>query len=230
MLFDRVKECTEVIIKHKRQTTRKKKTDKRHALLIMYSMLFLSALAISVVMCAQNSRLYLIVQEKCGLFEGRFPENRQAVIRMNESVTDFLSGKTQKIENASERANRHMTDVKRIFDWTENLACVLLTFSAICVIRKRSASAMISVVPVLFAAFVIAVIAFSDFTALFYRFHELIFDNDLWLLSPDEDFLIRCLPEAFFYRMALNVLVYGLFIYLVFCMIVCAINKFGRRD
>lgn len=230
MLFDRIKGFTNGIIKHKGQTLRKMKAGERISLLVMYSMMFLSALAIGVVMCAQNSKMYLSVQERCGLFEGDCPENRQAVIRMNESVTDFLSGKTKRIENASERANRHMLDVKRIFTWTENTAFVLCTLSAVQVIRKRNASAAISMMPVIFAFLILAFLILSDFNALFYRFHELAFDNDLWLLSPDEDFLIRCLPEEFFYRMAVTALVFGLFIYWIFCYITLLINKFGRRD
>lgn len=230
MLFDRVKEFTNGIIKHKRKMPRKNKAGKRLMLLCMYSSLFLSALAIGIVMCAQNSKLYLSVQEKCGLFEGDFPENRHTVIRMNKSVTDFLSGKILEIENASERANLHMQDVKRIFDRTENAALVLLAIAVLLASRNKTSSLSISVLPVLSAAVLVPLFAFSDFTSLFYRFHELVFDNDLWLLYPEEDLLIRCLPEDFFYWMALYAFAYGLLIYLVFCLICVLINKLGRRD
>ncbi len=230
MLFDRVKRFTGGIIKHKRKAPRERKAGERLRLLIKYTTLFLSALAISIVMCAQNSGLYLKVQDKCGLFGEAFPEDRQAVIRMNESVTDFLSGKTQSIENASLRANKHMQDVKRIFDRTEDAGLVLFAFSALIMFGNKKSSLLICVLPVL-SAFVLAVIfAFSDFSALFYAFHKLVFDNDLWLLSPDEDLLIRCLPEEFFFRMALIAVTGGLFIYMVFCLFTFLINKFGRRD
>ncbi len=230
MLFDRVKSFTSGIMKHKRQMLRHGKAGEKRTLLCMYSALFLSALAISIVMCAQNSKLYLVVQQKCGLFDGTFPEDRQAVERMNQSVTDFLSGKTQKIENASERACRHMQDVKRLFNHTENAALVTLAFSVLLMIWSKKSSFLIGVIPVFGAAVLVSLFAFSDFSTLFYRFHTLVFDNDLWLLSPDEDLLIRCLPEEFFYRMALIAVAQGLFIYLVFCFANFLINKFGRRD
>ena len=40
--------------------------------------------------------------------------------------------------------------------------------------------------------------AVSDFTRAFLWFHEMLFTNDLWLLNPATDLMIRMLPEAFF--------------------------------
>ncbi len=39
----------------------------------------------------------------------------------------------------------------------------------------------------------------TDFSKYFIRFHEIFFDNDLWLLNPKTDRLIQMLPEVFFY-------------------------------
>ncbi|MBR3929612.1 MAG: TIGR01906 family membrane protein [Clostridia bacterium] len=232
MLFDRVKDFTVKIMKHVRKRFRRKTAGRSAALFLAYISLFLSALAISVVTCAQSSRLYLCVQEKCGLFEGEKPENRDDVVIMNESVVSFLSGRAQYIENASERANLHMQDVKRIFDWTWKCGLALLVCAALLIVKGRGASGAVfmSLLPVFLALIVCALFVFSDFTKVFYRFHEIAFDNDLWLLSPREDLLIRCLPEEFFYRMALIAAARALFMYFVFCLMAGLINKFGRRD
>lgn len=40
---------------------------------------------------------------------------------------------------------------------------------------------------------------FSDFSKYFIKFHEVFFDNDLWLLNPQTDRLIQMLPEVFFF-------------------------------
>ena len=37
-----------------------------------------------------------------------------------------------------------------------------------------------------------------DFTRCFTIFHEIFFDNDLWMFNPSEDYMIRMLPEGFF--------------------------------
>ena len=41
-----------------------------------------------------------------------------------------------------------------------------------------------------------------DFDSLFILFHHLAFTNDLWLLNPATDLLIRLMPVAFFVHYA----------------------------
>ena len=60
------------------------------------------------------------------------------------------------------------------------------------------ALAMITAVAVVAAVLLLR----ADFNALFIRFHELVFTNDLWLLDPATDAMIRMLPEPFFEGMA----------------------------
>ena len=43
-----------------------------------------------------------------------------------------------------------------------------------------------------------------DFDGLFRLFHSLLFNNDLWLLNPKTDLMIRMLPEAFFVALAVR--------------------------
>lgn len=47
----------------------------------------------------------------------------------------------------------------------------------------------------------------QGFNALFYRFHELCFDNELWLMDPVEDLLIRMMHGLLFERAARQVVV-----------------------
>jgi integral membrane protein (TIGR01906 family) len=55
----------------------------------------------------------------------------------------------------------------------------------------------------------IGVLSFIDFDALWTRFHQVAFRNDLWLLDPSRDYLIMLFPEPFWFaatvRMALTV-------------------------
>lgn len=39
----------------------------------------------------------------------------------------------------------------------------------------------------------------SDFDKYFRIFHEIFFDNDQWMFNPATDYMIRMLPEGFFY-------------------------------
>ena len=45
----------------------------------------------------------------------------------------------------------------------------------------------------------------SDFTKYFTIFHEIFFTNDLWLFDPATDYMIRMLPEGFFYDMVMRI-------------------------
>jgi integral membrane protein (TIGR01906 family) len=55
----------------------------------------------------------------------------------------------------------------------------------------------------------VAVLSFIDFDALWTRFHQIAFRNDLWLLDPTRDYLIMLFPEPFWFtatiRMATTV-------------------------
>ncbi len=44
-----------------------------------------------------------------------------------------------------------------------------------------------------------------NFNAVFTKFHEIFFDNDLWLFDPAEDFMIRMLPEGLFFDMVIRI-------------------------
>ena len=53
-------------------------------------------------------------------------------------------------------------------------------------------------------------IAFAvDFYDMFYLFHEICFDNDLWLMDYRTDFIILMFPEPFFYAATMRVLLYA---------------------
>lgn len=44
-----------------------------------------------------------------------------------------------------------------------------------------------------------------NFNAVFTKFHEIFFDNDLWLFDPAEDYMIRMLPEGLFFDMVIRI-------------------------
>ena len=65
-----------------------------------------------------------------------------------------------------------------------------------------------------------------DFNTAFTVFHEIFFTNDLWLFDPAEDYMIRMLPEGFFYDMALRI--GGIFI--ISMLIFLAVSVFLARQ
>lgn len=48
---------------------------------------------------------------------------------------------------------------------------------------------------------------FMNFSKAFIKFHQIFFDNDLWLLDPNKDLLIQIMPEKFFIENVIRIIV-----------------------
>ena len=55
------------------------------------------------------------------------------------------------------------------------------------------------------AVFVLLAWRHLGFEAIFIGFHRLAFTNDLWLMNPATDLIIRLMPTGFFVRYALSI-------------------------
>lgn len=49
---------------------------------------------------------------------------------------------------------------------------------------------------------ILAILVSTNFDYIFVKFHHIFFDNDLWLLDPTTDLMIRMLPQAYFMNLA----------------------------
>ncbi len=139
-------------------------------------------------------------------------EEMMAYLRGNRSdlvVHTNVDGREREFFNDREKA--HMVDVKNLFVgglWIRRIAVCLLGVTIIVLIKTKADWKRI-----LPKSFLIGLGAFvgitvgagllfmSDFNKYFLLFHEMFFRNDLWLLNPETDLLIRMLPEGFFLDM-----------------------------
>lgn len=129
------------------------------------------------------------------------------------SIVTDVDGKRQDFFNGQDRL--HMADVRNLFLGGLRLRTVLLVLAAalavFLVFWKRDVQKLFSrayawSLALSLAAGVFLGIAFAiDFTKCFTIFHKLFFTNDLWLFDPEEDYMIRMLPEGFFSDMALRI-------------------------
>jgi integral membrane protein (TIGR01906 family) len=120
----------------------------------------------------------------------------------------------------NDREVTHMEDVQALIQWFLRMqlvaAAVVVVRVAVGVVFDRSP------VPIgremlwstgLMVALVVAVglLSLMDFEALWTRFHQIAFRNDLWQLDPTRDYLIMLFPEPFWFtatiRMATSVAV-----------------------
>lgn len=130
------------------------------------------------------------------------------------SVVTTVEGKEQDFFNEQDRL--HMEDVQGLFlgglamrRWAfAVLAAALVILAAVC--RKEmwktlagsfQAALGIQAALILFLGIAMA----RNFNAVFTKFHEIFFDNDLWIFDPAEDYMIRMLPEGLFFDMVIRI-------------------------
>ena len=101
------------------------------------------------------------------------------------------------------REQAHMADVQGLFRLcgSVSLGSVLLTLAGWLIARREAAFWRIirrAVCCVLAFVACLVLLAALDFDSLFILFHRIAFTNDLWLLDPRTDLLIRLMPIEFF--------------------------------
>ncbi|MCT1989293.1 DUF1461 domain-containing protein, partial [Helcococcus kunzii] len=69
-----------------------------------------------------------------------------------------------------------------------------------------------------------------DFSSAFVKFHKIFFDNDLWLLDPKTDLMIRMLPEKYFLNISIRIFLSFISGVILSIVLLSFIIKFLRRD
>lgn len=179
---------------------------------ILFTLLFIS-IGLSVALFFRPFYYYEIdrlnIVENSGYSEQEIRENYDALI-------DYCSPFYQKDLTfptfpASREGLIHFEEVKDIFNIL--LSCGFLSFLILLFIlyKKKKAedfhflrsSALITVI----LPSLVMLVCSIDFDRTFILFHELFFDNDYWLFSPDTDPVIRILPDTFFLDCAIIIAV-----------------------
>ncbi len=163
-----------------------------------------------------------------------FQENKTAemlgldsdgMTRVVNNMTDYISGKTDSMDITvpingvetrfyNERELAHMVDVRKLMDLGQRGRMVLLIMGLILLMALRCFAGreafwrglMASALGAMGFAALLGVLAATDFTAAFYKFHEMFFTNDLWLLDPATDRLIQMLPESIFFGITTRII------------------------
>lgn len=130
------------------------------------------------------------------------------------SVVTTVEGTEQDFFNEQDRL--HMDDVQGLFlgglalrrGAFAVLAAALVFLAAACRkemwrILARSFQAVLGILTALILFLGIAMA--RNFNAVFTKFHEIFFDNDLWIFDPAEDYMIRMLPEGLFFDMVIRI-------------------------
>lgn len=135
--------------------------------------------------------------------------------RGNIDVQAAINGVRGEVFNATEKA--HMQDVQRLYLLGSSVRYALWVLGGVCLLmllfiarresgRMLSRAYLITLIAVGTAAALAAVMITMDFARFWTGFHRVLFTNDLWLLNPATDVMIRMFPSAFFAGVVQSVL------------------------
>lgn len=161
--------------------------------------------------------------------------NMDELLRISNKMMDYLRGKREKLSDISatikgrpdvlffnEKEAAHMKDVRNLFIAAIYLRRILLiSCILILTVIKLSGGSLKKILPrslligsgIFFALFIcLGGIIASNFSKYFIVFHQIFFNNDLWILDPATDNLINIVPEGFFFETARNIaIIYAVF-------------------
>ena len=131
----------------------------------------------------------------------------------------FMAGETDmQPEILTEKEQQHMLDVRGLTQTAAGMSKTYLTIAVVLAVVSAWTGARLKsrikprLIGGLAAVTVIMVIVQNiinqvtggGFEALFVQMHEAIFTNDLWLMDPNTDILIRMMPQPLFEQAMLN--------------------------
>ena len=149
------------------------------------------------------------LSETSGYTDEQIWENYRALIDYNN-----LGGDSGRISfpsmPVSVTAAIHFEEVRNIFIVTEVLFLISLPLSIFFILwqRKRRRRTYLAITSALTGPLPIALglLVAANWERFFIAFHELVFRNDYWLFDPDEDPIIRILPDGYFMHCAITIL------------------------
>jgi len=139
-----------------------------------------------------------------------------------------VNGESRPFFSAIEIA--HMIDVQDLFMIgfiVRNIALILFVATLLSgflyehrpVLKEYAKSFLIGSAALLAMGGTLCAVILSDFERSFTIFHEIFFDNDLWLLDPSRDLLINIVPQQFFVDLFIVIVA----IFLLTLIAVCAL-------
>ena len=145
------------------------------------------------------------------------------------NTTNLLEYLTNKAElNTtwfSEKDILHMKDVRTLYNLSFNLMIffiiifILSTILIALVYKNYTMFYITKTFNKILLAFIILIIVLAgiisyNFNSFWIKFHQLLFSNDLWLLSPDESNLIKMVPEEFFISLITTIILHILLLFI----------------
>ena len=139
-----------------------------------------------------------------------------ALENTNKLISLFKENKELDTDFFNEKERTHLNDVKSLINQAMYLLYISIFLLIILLILNLKNLSRIFLVSGLLIIFFILISLFINFDYFFILFHKISFRNDLWLLNPETDNLIKLFSIGFFkdflIRIGINSFVFALFL------------------
>lgn len=148
-------------------------------------------------------------------------------------------GKEEYLNNYfNEREISHMVDVFNLFQLMRTLIKIGAIFLVITIIialkrfglRSLLNSIIFGNISLILAMICLIGVISLNFGKSFIIFHELFFDNDLWILNPETDLMINMLTEDFFMKLGFRIALTYLTITIIIIVAAFLIKKWRCKN
>ena len=163
------------------------------------------------------------------------------LINNTSNLLDYLNGKAELNTSwFSEKDILHMKDVKTLYNISFYtmiffIAVFIISTILIMVLYKNHTMFYITrtfnktLLAFIVLILVLASVISYNFNSFWIKFHQLLFSNDLWLLSPDESNLIKMVPEEFFISLITTIILHILLLFITFFVLNNILKKRFRN-
>ena len=173
--------------------------------------------------------LFLVVDNIQDFFKEKSNEKINMVV--------YISGIKKNLFNSKEI--QHMIDVKnlilniKLFNYLLWFTALILLLIKISLSKEKKLISLLSItrsyfiysVAILISTLILIALSFRW---IFYFFHIISFDNNLWILDPRTDYLIKIFEEVFFMDAAIFIGILTLFSSIIIFLSVNTINKYTK--
>ena len=221
---------------------------------LMVLLAALGAVGVAVKNIAGDETFYAAQSRQAVMQEGGFASEEEvtAYIGLDEAqqqavaraLAAYVTGEADalpEILNGDER--QHMSDVRAIVAAMANMSRTYLTLAAALAVvtawtgaklKRRNLPRLIGALTAVGLVMLIVMNTVNEITAggfaqMFTAVHEVLFANDLWLMDPQTDILIRMMPQTLFEQALLNGANQALRMFLIAWMTLIVLHEIVQR-
>lgn len=207
-------------------------------------MLFFALLMSGIRDVGLDPQLYFNLQMEAGILE-EAGISETDLMQLDVGLARYLGGKQDDLDYSisvfgqiqpafNSKEIQHMQDCRKLFApvrsmWLNIALAVCGAALVFCGRKQKTACAWLASAVFILPVGMLALWAAIDFNSAFNFFHRMLFTNDLWLLNPETDLLIRICPQSMFANMGLHIALKSAAILLGLPLLVTIVNRISEK-